>query len=190
MEILESLARSSPQTVRDLAADLGLSYMGIKSQCVLLEKSGYLETRRKRRRQGRPEILYSLAERSHGLFPSHGFPLAFSLLEHIARLHGKQAPLKLLFLHFQSQADACLSKIDGSTPEARARQLAALRAEEGYYSRFETGPPARLLDGHDPHGPLFKKFPEAAAFETEALSRVVGVRLERSEPSIFTLTNT
>jgi predicted ArsR family transcriptional regulator len=189
MEILESLARNSPQTVKDLAVDLGLSYMGIKSQCLLLEESGYLETRRKRRRQGRPEILYSLADRSHDLFPDHGFPLVFSLLDQVSRLYGKQSLLKLVFLHFQSKAEAYLSAIDGTTPESRAMELATLRSAEGYYSRFEPGPPAVLVDGHDPLRPLFKKFPEAAAFETEALSRVVGVRMERTGPSRFTLGN-
>ncbi len=190
MEVLEALARSSPRTVKDLAAELGLSYMGVKSQCLVLEKSGYLESRRRRRSQGRPEVLYSLADRSHELFPSHGFPLAFSLLDHIARLHGKQTPLKLLFLHFQSATETYLSKIDGSTPKERATQLAALRTAEGYYCRFEAGPPAMLVDGHDPLALLFKKFPEAAVFETEALSRVIGVRLERSSPSSFTLITT
>ncbi|MEX1120025.1 MAG: hypothetical protein WEB60_14660, partial [Terrimicrobiaceae bacterium] len=178
MEVLEALAHNSPRTVKDLSEDLDLSYMGVKSQCLLLEKSGYLESRRRRRSQGRPEVLYSLAERSHELFPSHGFPLAFSLMEHIARLHGKQAPLKLLFLHFQSKAETYLTRIDGTTPEDRAGQLATLRSAEGYYCRFEPGPPAVLMDGHDPLANLFKNFPEALAFETEALSRVIGVRLE------------
>ena len=190
MEILESLARSSPQTVKDLASDLGLSYMGVKSQCLLLENSGYLETRRKRRKQGRPEILYFLADRSHELFPSHGFPFAFSLLDQVSRLYGKQALLKLVFLHFQTKAEAYLSAMDSSAPEARARELAALRSAEGYYSHFEAGPPAMLVDGHDPLAPLFKKYPEAAAFETEILSRVVGVQMERTGPSCFTLTTT
>ncbi len=187
MAILEALAHDSPRTVKDMSGELGLSYMGVKSQCLALEKCGYLGSRRKRRSQGRPEVLYFLAERSHDLFPSHGFPLAFSLLDHIARLHGKQAPLKLLFLHFQSKTEVYLSQIKGATPVERATQLAALRAGEGYYSRFEAGPPARLVDGHDPLAPLFKKFPEAASFEVEALSKVVGVRLERTGPSEFAL---
>ncbi len=190
MDVLEALARSSPRTVKDLSSELGLSYMGVKSQCLVLEKSGYLESRRKRRSQGRPEVLYSLAEHAHELFPSHGFPLAFSLLDHIARLHGKQAPLKILFLHFQTKAESYLSQIDGSTPKERAKQLAALRTAEGYYCRIEAGPPDVLVDGHDPLAPLFKKFPEAAAFETEALSRVVGVRLERTSPSSFAIGTT
>jgi len=190
MEVLEALARNSPRTVKDLSDELGLSYMGIKSQCLVLEKSGYLESRLKRRKQGRPEVLYSLADRAHELFPSHGFPLAFSLLDDIARLHGKQVPLKLLFLHFQSKTETYLSKIDGTTPEERATQLAALRTAEGYYCRFDAGPPAMLVDGHDPLALLFRKFPEATAFETEALSRVIGVRLERSSPSEFTLAAT
>lgn len=190
MEVLEALARDSPRTVKNLSEELGLSYMGIKSQCLVLEKSGYLDSRRKRRSQGRPEVLYFLADRAHELFPSHGFPLTFSLLEHIARLHGKQAPLKLLFLHFQSKTETYLAQINGSSPTERAKQLAVLRSAEGYYCRLIPGPPAMLVDGHDPLAPLFKKFPEAAAFETEALSKVIGVHLERKDSSSFILTNT
>jgi predicted ArsR family transcriptional regulator len=178
--VIEALAFRADQTVKDLADELGFSYMGIKSQCVALEKEGYLKSRRKRRKQGRPEVLYSLDERSRQLFPDEGFALAFSILQSTERIQGKQAALKLLFLHFQAKAEAYAAAMKGDSPRARAQELAELRSGEGCFVRFEAGPPARLLQGHDPLAALFEKYPEAITYETDALARVVGASLTRS----------
>lgn len=179
LDVLEAVARQPERTVRDLAVELGLSYMGIKSQCVALEKQGYLSSRKKRRKQGRPEVLYSLAAQARSLLPSAGFPLAFELLEQSSRLFGKQSPQKLLFLFFQEKADRYARELKAKSPLQRAGELAALRDSEGYFAMFDPGPPAAIVQGHDPLETLLLKFPEAAKFETESLSRLLGVRLER-----------
>ena len=42
LDILTVLKRRGPMTVRELAAEFGRSYMGIKQHCLDLEKEGYL----------------------------------------------------------------------------------------------------------------------------------------------------
>jgi len=176
---LESLAYASDRTVGEIAVELKLSYMGVKAQCVSLEKEGYLSTRRNSRRQGRPEVLYSLAPKAREIFPNGGQELSLSLLNHVARLHGKQTPLKLLYLHFQSMADRYAAAMTDGTPAGRATQLAALRSQDGYFTRFLPGPPTILRQGHDPLAELHSHFPEAITYETEALARALGRPLTR-----------
>ena len=46
-----------------------MSYMGIKDHCLALEKDGYLDTWRRPKPVGRPEMLYRLTDRARELFP-------------------------------------------------------------------------------------------------------------------------
>lgn len=177
---MEALAFSSDRTVGEVATELKLSYMGVKAQCVLLEKEGYLAKRRNSRRQGRPEVLYALAPKAREIFPNGGQELSLSLLDHVARLHGKQTPLKLLYLHFQSMADRYAAAMTDDTVAGRASQLAELRCHDGYFTRFLPGPPAILRQGHDPLAELYRHFPEAIGYETEALAKALGSPLTRA----------
>jgi len=45
-----------------------MSYMGVKQHCVELEEEGYLDTWRRSKGIGRPEMIYRLTARSHELF--------------------------------------------------------------------------------------------------------------------------
>lgn len=177
--ILETLARSGPSTVMHLSKALGLSYMGIKAQCLAMEKSGYLTSSPQRRERGRPEVLYALAPKVRTVFPDQGTPLALSLLEHAKTLFGPQAATKLLYLHFQGVQNRYLKILEGTPESERLPRVAAQRSSEGHFAHIDEEGSA-LVEGHNPLGLIFDAYPEASQYETEMMSRLVGQHLTRT----------
>jgi len=155
--------------------------MGVKSQCVKLEKLGYLATARKHRARGRPEVTYRLTPKGRELFPQGGVELAMSFLDHISRLAGSPFPEKVLFAHFQARGEEYAAALESRELPARVSELARLRAAEGCFSRLEHEGLLRLVESHSPLQRLFQKYPEAKKFETAAISKALGVPVYREE---------
>ena len=55
-DIMRHLKQSQGLVVGELCEKLDMSYMGVKQHCVALEKLGYLDTWRRPKKVGRPEI--------------------------------------------------------------------------------------------------------------------------------------
>src|SRR5271155_6189602 len=95
LAILNKLKRTQGLSVKELAAMLGMSYMGIKQHCIDLHKDGYLETWRRAKPVGRPEMLYRLTDRAQELFPSTSNQLTVDILHAAQKLYGAAAAEKL-----------------------------------------------------------------------------------------------
>ncbi len=163
LDLLQALRRSGVQglSVKALAAQFGMSYMGIKQHCLRLEKDGYLETERRHKEQlGRPELIYRLSPRAYGLIqsappsptdpaPSAGDStvirnhpntrLVIELLAAVRHTYGASAPEKLLFTLFQRRAENYAAQLP---PRAfalsdRAAALARVRDAEGHLASLE-----------------------------------------------------
>ncbi|GAB4164528.1 MAG: hypothetical protein Fur0032_00540 [Terrimicrobiaceae bacterium] len=180
--LIEALAERSPRTVGDLATELKLSYMGVKSQCIALEKSGHLKSSRRRGLRGRPEVLYALTAKARCLLPDAGSAFSLAILRQSARLFGTQSPLKLLYQYFQDVGTRYLeSLIPGLTPRQRIQMLIDLLYEDGLIMRLETGDAHALIESHNPLGRILEAYPEAIHYQTDWLSRLMGSRLRREE---------
>ena len=70
LDILTALKRRGGMSVKELAAQFKMSYMGIKEHCLELEKEGYLDTWRRPKPVGRPEMLYRLTAGRATCFPA------------------------------------------------------------------------------------------------------------------------
>src|SRR3979411_3447905 len=68
LEIINSLKRTKGMSVNELVGRMNMSYMGIKQHCITLHRDGYLDTWRRPQKMGRPEVVYRLTPRTHGLF--------------------------------------------------------------------------------------------------------------------------
>src|SRR5688572_32874603 len=87
LAVVNHLKRSADGlTVAVLAARLGMSYMGAKQHCIELERDGYVDTFRRHRGVGRPELLYRLTTKAQDLFPQADNTLSISLLEQARKL--------------------------------------------------------------------------------------------------------
>lgn len=194
--IITLLKRSTGMSVAELAAELGMSYMGVKQHCVELEKRGYLDTWRRPKEVGRPEKAYRLTSKADPLFPEVGADFALEMLKSVAALNGQAAAEKLLFAHLQGIEKRYAAKIgDGTLPE-RVAALAKLRDAEGCLSTCEQNTDGlQLVENHSPFTPLLEDFPSLAHMEEQMLARLLGASVTCSQESasalvrrVFTIT--
>ena len=182
LEIINRLKRTQGLSVGELAEVLGMSYMGVKQHCVDLESEGYLDTWRRAKGIGRPELLYRLTDRAHDLFPTASNVMTIALLENAKALFGPAAPEKLLFSVFQKKAEAYQAKVRGETIAERAGKLARVRDSEGCMAEIEQDAAfIRIVEYHCPIHDLLKAFPIVARLETELFTRVLGAAVQREE---------
>lgn len=176
--VLYEIKRSSGLAVRELAARIGLSYMGTKQHCVVLEKKGFLKSRNQQVGVGRPLRIYRLTDRGHEVFRSPEGTLCVSLLNHAKDLFGPTAPGKLLYRFFQERAEVLAKQMPESTDLAtRMDALMKLRQDEGCMPRLDDGV---LIEYHSPIASVLREYPEAAGLEEAMLSKLAGVRLRRA----------
>jgi len=182
LEIINKLKRTQGLSVGELAEHLGMSYMGVKQHCVDLEAEGYLDTWRRAKGIGRPELLYRLTERAHDLFPTESNGMTITLLENAKALYGPSAPEKLLFSVFQKKSEAYMAKVRGETVAERAGKLTRVRDSEGYMAELEHDAAfIRIVEHHCPIHDLLKAFPIVARLEAELFTRVLGAAVQREE---------
>ena len=182
LEIINKLKRTQGLSVGELAEQLDMSYMGVKQHCVDLESEGYLDTWRRAKGIGRPEMVYRLTERTHGLFPSASNGMTILLLENAKALYGPAAAEKLLFSVFQKKAEAYQTKVKADTLADRAAKLTRVRDTEGHMADIEQyAAYIRIIEHHSPIHDLLKAFPIVARLETELFTRVLGTSVQREE---------
>jgi predicted ArsR family transcriptional regulator len=182
LEIVNKLKRTQGLSVGELAEHLGMSYMGVKQHCVDLESEGYLDTWRRAKGIGRPELVYRLTERAHGLFPTASNGMTITLLENAKALFGPAAAEKLLFSVFQKKAEAYQSRVRADTVAERAGKLTRVRDSEGCMAEIEHDSAfIRIIEYHCPIHDLLKAFPIVARLEAELFTRVLGATVQREE---------
>jgi len=173
---LAEIKRSAGLAVGELAARLGMSYMGAKQHCLNLEKKGLLASRNEHRGVGRPFLVYRLTKRGQAIFASADCRMTISVLHQARALFGAAAPGKILYSHFQDRTAQYLEAVQAGDPAKRLERLAARRDDEGCMARVEEG---NLVEYHCPWQPLFDEFPEAIALEEAMLTKAAGVALKR-----------
>jgi predicted ArsR family transcriptional regulator len=181
LEILTALKRHGGMSVKELAAHFQMSYMGIKQHCLDLETEGYLETSRRPKPVGRPEIVYRLTPRAYELFPGGSNEWTMAVLDSVQQSYGPAAPAKLLFTIFGQRADKYRASLDAGLPlPERAAQFAQLRNAEGYMAEFENddAPPPSPPPSH------FAGVPASLAEEQPALPLEVAAPPAKRQPSL------
>lgn len=185
--IINKLKRTQGLAVSELAEMLDMSYMGIKQHCLDLEEDGYLDTWRRPKPVGRPELVYRLTSRAHELFPVACNQMTIELLESAKKLYGQTAPEKLLFTIFQKKAEHYAAKIKGDTLLEKAGALARLRDQEGCMadlSYTENGEPLCIIEHHCPILDLLRAFPMVAKLEADIFQRLLNAPVQREENSV------
>ena len=184
LEILNTLKRTRGLSVNQLVERMHMSYMGIKQHCLTLERDGYLDTWRRPQKMGRPEMVYRLTRRSHGLFQADSNAFTLDLLDSIAEIHGPSAPEKLLYNMFERKTEKLKEKVKGETVEVRAKELASVRDQEGYMAQYlsapnEGGP--QILECHSPIMNLVEKYKFIGKLEQDMFEKLLQVPVRREE---------
>ena len=184
LQIINKLKRTSGLSVKELAARLEMSYMGVKQHCIDLHKDGYLDTWRRPQALGRPEMVYRLTRRAHELFPETSNALTVELLECSKKLYGPAAAEKLLFMVFQQKAAQYQPRIKGETLPQRAKWLARLRDHDGCMAGLETENGLRIVEHHSPVLDLLRAFPIVGRLESEMFQRLLNTPVCREETTV------
>jgi predicted ArsR family transcriptional regulator len=184
--IFDVLKRSDGLAVGDLADALKMSYMGVKQYCIELEKRGYLDTWRRAKETGRPELTYRLTPKAQLLFPQHSNELSMEILDAVRQLHGPTAAEKLLYQYFLNKTEAYTKKLKGKTLAERATSLAKLRENEGHCAQVDYDPRhgLRLTEFHSPLSELIKTYPSVARMEESMLSKLLQAPVQREMSAV------
>jgi predicted ArsR family transcriptional regulator len=184
LEVLQILKRAGrSMAVAEIATEMGLSYMGAKEVCLVLEKSGFLSTWRHPTPKGRPQLHYRLTQRAEELFPRQDQAVLLSVLRGAERFYGSTAPSKLLLSYFQEQTEAGQKAVRGETVAERLPWLARWRDRSGHFASVLPEPEFGWVERHRPLEEVFAAFPDALRMEEQMLSKVLGQPVRRSNPS-------
>jgi predicted ArsR family transcriptional regulator len=183
LAVLELIKRSpSGMGVKQLAAELGMSYMGVKAHCLALTSAGYLTTWRQSAPKGRPLMYYKLADAGERLFQGSEEELALELLQEVAGLFGVTAPLKILMKYFQKQSERYQNLLAQNPLKDRVSAFVAIRDDEGRMSTLvPSGNSLEIRESHQPLASLMRKHPEARAMEENMVSQILGRSISRRE---------
>jgi predicted ArsR family transcriptional regulator len=181
MRIIHTLKKTQGLSVNELGERLKLSYMGVKQHCEELERQGYVDTWRRPKAVGRPEMIYRLTPKAQTFFPKASNVITIELLHAANRLYGHAAAEKLLYSIFTAKTEEYTRKLHGESVLELAGALAKIRDQEGYLSELSTSERTAIVEYHSPIMDLLEAFPLVRRLEREMLERVLGVRLEREE---------
>jgi predicted ArsR family transcriptional regulator len=181
MRIVNTLKKTQGLSVRELGERLKLSYMGVKQHCDQLERRGYVDTWRRPKPVGRPEMVYRLTPKAHIFFPSATNATTIEILHAANRLYGHAAGEKLLYSVFALKTEGYMGKVHGTTVLELAATFAKIRDQEGYMSELSNEDPVAIVEYHSPIFDLLEAFPLVRRLEREMTERILGVRVEREE---------
>jgi predicted ArsR family transcriptional regulator len=181
MRIIETLKKTQGLSVNELGERLKLSYMGVKQHCDELERNGYVDTWRRPKPVGRPEMVYRLTPKAQVFFPKATNATTIEILHAANRLYGHAAGEKLLYSVFALKTEEYMRKLRGNTVLELAEMLVKIRDQEGYMSELSRDEPVAIVEYHSPIFDLLDEFPLVRRLEREMMERVLGVRIEREE---------
>lgn len=195
LAVLELIKRSpSGMGVKQLAGELGMSYMGVKAHCLALTSAGYLTTWRQPAPKGRPLMFYKLADAGERLFQGSEEELALELLQETAGLFGATAPLKILMKYFQKQTERYQNLLAQDPLEDRVSPFVVIREREGRMSTLVSGLDSlEIRESLQPLALLMQRHPEARAMEENMVSQILGRNISRREEGgavIFSMAKT
>jgi predicted ArsR family transcriptional regulator len=174
--VLDLLKIHGPTNAPALARLRGVSLTAVRQQLAALRREGLVEIRVEKRRVGRPTHLFALTDTGDARFPQAYGPLALSLLRQIRGLDGDAKIEKLLERRTRELAKAYRKRVKGRSAAERWRELARVRAEEGYMARASK---SGLAEYHCPIAAIAREFPQVCRFEAKLFEAVVGRPLER-----------
>ncbi|WP_157085707.1 helix-turn-helix transcriptional regulator [Devriesea agamarum] len=206
--LVEEISRSGPVTATTLAKTFGLTAAGVRRHLIALEADGLITQRNissGKRGRGRPSKAFVLTEKAHSDLGSEYDALAALAIEHLERLGGREAIAQLAEhrvdpwqREYETRLENYSRDHDGSrpSPKQRVEILADLLSARGYAGSvrpvtvrvaapdgeqrtMRTLATAQLCQGHCPVQDIATRHPELCDVETEAISRMLGVPVQR-----------
>ncbi|MBV8878933.1 MAG: winged helix DNA-binding domain-containing protein, partial [Planctomycetaceae bacterium] len=154
--LLDLLKIHGPVNVPTLATLRGVSLNAVRQQLAALQREHLVEVRVEKRKVGRPTHLYALSEKAEALFPQAYGPLALALLRQLRAVDGEKKIDRLFDRRTRALVAAYKEKLQGMTTAEKWRELARIRAAEGYMADSAG---KGLREHHCPIAAIAKEFP-------------------------------
>lgn len=187
--ILYLIKKKGPQTVKQLAAALDMTTMGIRQHLLQLENHQLVsQVPQENQTRGRPAWAWKLTTKGHESFPDSHAEVTLDLIAGVKELMGESALDRLINRRTTLTKKAYRSRL---TPykdlESKVKVLVELRNEEGYmaeYSRLDRpGKGFLLMENHCPICAAAKSCQGFCQSELEVFQSLFGrnVRVTRAE---------
>ena len=151
-KIIERLKIQGPLTAKVLAAELGLTTMGIRQHMLALESTGEVTFKDEKAARGRPTRYWSLTEKTNTHFTDRHDELTVQLIDSVIAVFGDDGLDKLIASREESaMRNYRLALADRYGVEEKLATLAKLRNKEGYMASVtQEGDYFWLLENHCP----------------------------------------
>ena len=192
--VLAAVSEHGPVTAAEVGTLLGLTPAAVRRHLDALAEHGALEEHDPvppgaaghPRGRGRPARAYVVSERGHGSLPADYDELAGQALRYLAAHGGPDAVAAFARERVQGLESRYATRLAaaGDDVVARAAILVEAMTEDGFAASARpvgagslTG--VQLCQGHCPVGRVAEEFPQFCDAETEAISRLLGVHVQR-----------
>jgi predicted ArsR family transcriptional regulator len=192
--VLAAVSEHGPVTAAEVGRRLGLTPAAVRRHLDLLAEQGAVEEHEPAgthtpghvRGRGRPARAYVLSERGHGSLPGDYDELAVQALRFLADHSGPESVSAFARERVGGLEGRYATRLAaaGEDVVARAEVLVEAMTEDGFAASARpvaagalTG--VQLCQGHCPVGRVAEEFPQFCDAETEAISRLLGVHVQR-----------
>lgn len=151
-KIVDILKLNGAQTAQSLAAELGLTSMGVRQHLQALEAEGLVRTEDRAEGRGRPARYWTLTEQSRSLFADRHDELSLQLITSVRQVFGDEGLDKLISHREQQSLESYSSQMAAAASLAdKLECLAEIRSREGYMAQIEADNTGFwLLENHCP----------------------------------------
>ncbi len=149
---VEILKTQGPQTLADIASQLGISTEGARFQLHKLEAEGQVSASTEVKGRGRPRQIWSLTPAGHALFPDAHSELAVRLIASMREALSEDGVQAVLDAQEKATIQRYLHEMgDSDTLEDKLKKLVEIREREGYMADYQTDSEGYLfIENHCP----------------------------------------
>ena len=182
--LLVMLRTKGPLTVAEMAKQLGITEMAVRSHLNMMDRDGLLATKISRQAMGRPTHLYSLTDHADHLFPKNYHMLTLDLLDELAEEEDGQAMVERLFERRQARLVRKYKEtMAGKSLPERVETLADIQNQNGYMADWSEGESGEyvLNEFNCPITQVAAKYHVACSCELKLFRNLLDADVERTE---------
>lgn len=188
--ILGILKRDGARTIRDLAAELQVTYEAVRQQLTQLARDGWLVRRRETpagtegaRPVGRPRSRYHLTPAGDHLFPKSYDGLSVALLDAVKGHFGEEGLLEVIGSLSDRRVREWRGDCDGLDLDGRLDRVRGIYFDDDPFISVERGEDGgrRLVERNCPFLNVAMERPVLCSLTVDVLSRMLGFRVVRDE---------
>ncbi len=184
-EVLRRLHASGGMTAQQLAAELGITSMGVRRHLQALEKDGLVRVQLQRQAAGRPAYIYQLTEAGYDTFPRSYDLLANQLLDAVQTREGENKVSEMFAGRMDQLIAQYAPRMQGKDLPGRVAELARIQDENGYMAVWEKIEGGYLLK--EQNCAIYRvacRFQSACQYEIELFRRLLDADIVRVQHQV------